>query len=90
METTEWGRARRRAELGSYPELMIVVPAGCPFDRDPAFASIDGFVKRGIGNIDDVQILRVDRELAEIPAAAPDAIVARDPSPCRPGVIGTV
>src|SRR5262249_1092070 len=69
------------------PKLVIIVAAGRALDRRPALARVCRTIEAGVRTVDDVRILRVNDNLAEVPAASPEAIVAGDQAPCRSGVV---
>src|SRR5215217_3698972 len=63
------------------PELVIVVPTRRTFDRRPCFAGVDRAIHRRIHYVDNVCVFWIDSDFLEIPAAVPEALVARELGP---------
>ena len=76
--------------VGIDPELVVIVAPRRALDRRPALAPVGRPVERRVRDVDDVGVLRIDGDLAEVPAASPDAVVARHQRPRRAGIIRAV
>src|ERR1700752_1481899 len=70
-----------------YPELMIVLSAGCTLDRGPRLARVRRAICRRVHYVEDICILWIDTDLLEIPATIPKSWVAREPGPGCAGVM---
>src|SRR5450759_5553607 len=66
---------------------MIVVATGRATHRDPTLAAVLRSIDRNIGHIYDVGIAGINRDLLEVPPAAPQRLIRRQPSPRCTGVV---
>src|SRR5204863_7650670 len=73
--------------VGRDPDLVVVVAAGGAADHVPRLAAVAAAVHGDVRHVDDVRVLRIDGDLLEIPAAAPQRLVGPDAPPRRPGVV---
>src|SRR5262249_17024065 len=64
---------------GIDPECVIVVAARRTFNRLPALSGILAAIKRDIGQVNNVGILRIHGHLAEVPEPAEDSGISPDP-----------
>src|ERR1035438_4174689 len=78
------------AVLGIDPELVVVVAAGRSFHRNKSLAGVGGHVSRGVYHVGAVGVGGIDGHGFEIPAAAPQPVLAVDQVPRGAGVIGDV
>src|SRR5439155_17735434 len=51
---------------------------------------VRGAIQGGVGDVDNVLVLRINFHLGEIAAAAPQALLAVDASPTFAGVVGAI
>src|SRR5207245_7308010 len=79
----------RRAR-GIDPQLMIVVPARLSLEDAERLAAVGGLEERYVGHVDDVLVLGIHGDAAEVPAAAGDPRIAPRELPGRAAVIGAV
>src|SRR5215208_554628 len=63
------------------PELVIVVPTRRAFDWSPCFAGVGRAIHRRIHYVDNISVFWIDSDFLEIPAAVPEALVARELGP---------
>src|SRR5438874_5814830 len=74
---------------GIDPQLVIVVAAWRSLERlAGGFPAVARAIDAGVRDVDEIGIFRIDDDLAEVPAAAPDALVARGFGPRRAGIVG--
>ena len=78
------------AIFGIDPELMIVVTPGRPLHGDPCLAGVEGHVGGCIDVVGAVGVRGIDGDLAEVPATAPQALLAADEMPGSAGVVGEI
>ena len=78
------------AVFGIDPELVIVVAAGRALDGNPRLAGVERHVGRGVDVVGAVGVGGIDGDLAEVPAAAPEPLLAIDQLPRCAGVVGDV
>ena len=69
---------------------MIVVAAGRALHGHPRLAGIEGHVSCGVDVVGAVGVGGIDGHLAEVPAAAPEALLVVDQMPGSAGVVGDV
>src|SRR5205823_3658541 len=74
--------------VGRNPHLVVIVAAGRAADDVPGGAAVAAAVHGDVGYVHDVGVLRIDRDLLEIPTAAPQRLVGADPPPGRARVVG--
>ena len=67
---------------------MVVVTAGRAADHVPGDAAVAAAVHGDVRHVHDVGVLRIDRDLLEIPAASPERLVGADAPPRAAGVVG--
>ena len=72
------------------PDLVVVVASGRAANDGDGLAAIFGAVERDVGHIDDVRILRIDGDSAEIPGTAREARVSVGESPSVTAIVGTI
>ncbi len=84
------GQSHPRRVARIDPELVEVVAVGRAFDRAEAGPAVARRVQRSVGDVHLVGVLGIDRDVAEIPAAPPDAAVGVDPAPLRTAVVAAV
>ncbi len=70
------------------PQRVIVVAAGRALDRHERPAAVAAAVERRVHHVERLGIARIDRQLAEVPAAAPHPLVGGRPPPGRAAVVG--
>ena len=74
--------------IGIDPQtVMVAVRSGDAFER---FASIDGTIQPGVGDIDFVGIFRVGPQVREIPGALPEAMIFIDKRPVFAAVAAAI
>ena len=76
--------------VGIDPQAVEVVARGVALDRQEGGAAVLRAQDDGVAHPHLVGVLRVGGELAEVPAALPDARVAAGLAPARPVVVGAV
>src|SRR5215831_12380429 len=69
------------------PKLMEIVAGWIAFDGGPGLAGIGRAIDRSVHYINEVGILRVGRDLFEIPTTAPKPLVDREFGPGGAGII---
>src|SRR6478609_6768602 len=67
---------------------MVVVATRRSAQYDPRFAAILRAIDGDVRHVDDVRVLRIDRQLLEIPAASPQRRIVRHSAPRRARVVG--
>src|SRR5579871_1424138 len=72
------------------PDGVIVVAAWRAFDRCKGLTAIGRSIGGGIGDVNDVLVLRIDANAGEIRATAGDSRLAVDAFPGAAGIVGTV
>ena len=76
--------------LGVDPQLVEVVAGGVAFDGHEGAAAVGRAQQHGVAGVDDVGVLRLHGDAAEVPAAVPDAGVGAGPRPVAAAVVGAV
>jgi hypothetical protein len=74
---------------GIDPEDVVVVSAGRPFVGDEGLASIRRPIKRGLGDVNDVRVVRIEKDFAEITATL-NTWITGDLLPTRSAIVGAV
>src|ERR1700693_3158901 len=72
------------------PELVKVVATRRALDRGKMSAAVGRAVERGVRDVDQVGVLRIDRHMAKIPAAFPQTPLAAGQAPGRAAVIAAI
>src|SRR5262249_13606041 len=76
--------------VGVDPEGVIVVAAGGALEVREGPAAVLGAVGRRVGHVDDFLVLRIDLDLREVGAAAPQPALAVDALPALARIIRAV
>src|SRR5581483_228265 len=75
--------------VGRDPELVVIVAARRSLERlAERLAAVARTVDAGVRDVDEIGVLRIGDDLAEVPAASPDALIARRLRPRRAAVVG--
>jgi len=72
------------------PELVIIVAAGGAANDRNRLAGIIRAVERDVRDVENIWILRIDGDVAEVPGAAGEPGVGALESPCVTTIVGTV
>ncbi len=69
---------------------MIVVTARRGFDGFEVLAAVGRAIHRGVHHVDDIGIVRVRGDAAEIPAALRHSVIRRNAPPILARVVGAI
>ena len=81
------GDDHRVRVVGRHPGLVVVVSTGRPAQRHPCLAAVLRTTHGDVRDVHDVRIPWIDRDLLEVPAAAPEGRIRREARPRRTGVV---
>src|SRR2546426_12121285 len=73
-----------------FRSLMVVVPAWLSLEDTERLAAVRGLEERHVGHVDDVGVLGIHGDAAEVPVAAGEPRIAAGELPGRAAVIGAV